>query len=109
MKYDLSIPDRVLDQLADIAAWYERKSGSTEIAIDWYNGFLKELERLKENPESFPLVHEADPEFEDVRNLLYGSGKRKTHRALFRIAGESVEVMSIRHLSQQDMTPDDYS
>ena len=107
MNYDLSLPDHVLNQLAEIADWYERKSGSMQIAIKWQSGFLEALEDMTENPESFALVQEIDPEFKNTRQLLYGSGKHKTHRALFRIVENTVEVLSVRHLSRRDVTPDD--
>jgi hypothetical protein len=39
--------------------------------------------------------------------LLYGLGKRKTHRALFAVHEQRVVVHAIRHLSQLDVTIDD--
>jgi len=109
MNYRLSLPDHVLDQLVTIAQWYERESGSRETADNWYNGFLIALEGLRHNPESWSLIHETDPNLKDVRQLFYGSGKRKTHRALFRIVGDTVEILTVRHLSQRDVTLDDVS
>jgi hypothetical protein len=109
MNYILSLPDRILDQLKEAAEWYYRKSGSREIATDWYRGFLAALQGLTENPDSCSLIHENLPGFEDARQLLYGSGKRKTYRAVFQIKGNVVEVLTIRHLSRRDVTPDDFS
>jgi hypothetical protein len=39
--------------------------------------------------------------------MLYGSGRKKTHRALFRVQDERVEVMLIRHAAQRDVDPAD--
>jgi len=44
-----------------------------------------------------------------TRELHYGSGRRTTHRVLFRVLEHNVvEVMAIRHFAQQDVTPDDF-
>jgi hypothetical protein len=48
----------------------------------------------------------GDFDFE-LRQINYGSGKRPTHRALFRIVGNTVEVLSIRHLAQRALRPGD--
>jgi hypothetical protein len=34
-------------------------------------------------------------------------GRRPTHRAVFAIRGEGMVVLAVRHLAQQDLSPDD--
>lgn len=44
----------------------------------------------------------------DLRELHYGSGKQKTHRALFRVFGDRIEVLAIRHHAQRNVSPNDF-
>ena len=67
---------------------------------------LAMLETLKENPDGFPLAHEARRLKLDLRELYYGSGRRKTHRVLFVIEGSLVKVLAVRHFAQRDVTLD---
>ena len=109
MTYDLEFTSEAKQDIDRISAWYLSESKSIEVANRWYDGMLNALESLKEFPESFSLAGETDEFPYDLRQLLYGSGRHKTHRALFRIVENTVEVLSIRHLSQRDVAPDDVS
>ncbi|MCG8587494.1 MAG: type II toxin-antitoxin system RelE/ParE family toxin, partial [Pirellulales bacterium] len=76
-------------------------------AIDWLEGFRNALKTLAENPQHHALAPE-DHKFEfSVRQLLYGVGKKPTHRAVFRVRGDKVVVYTIRHLHQQELASDD--
>jgi len=107
MKYDVSIDDVVWLQLKDAARWYLQRSESSQVAESWYRGFVEALQSLSENPTRHGLARENDLFRYELRELLYGSGRRKTHRALFRVVGSRVEIMLIRHIAQRDITPDD--
>jgi len=107
MKYTVIIPARVRIQLRFASNWYAEKSGSIALAKRWHDGFLELLESLSINPERFGLAHESDYFDDEVRELLYGSGRRKTRRALFAVKGRRVEILSVRHFAQRDTTPDD--
>lgn len=39
--------------------------------------------------------------------MLYGSGKRITHRVLFVIREQRIVVYQIRHVAMQDLTAED--
>lgn len=106
-QYSVHYSDQVHEELWNIASWYAKESGSIEIGLEWHRGFEKVLSTLDENPERFSLARESDRFPYEVREILYGSGKRKTHRALFRITGNRVEVIFVRHHAQRDVTPDD--
>jgi plasmid stabilization system protein ParE len=107
MTYDVIIPPRVKVQLRVAATWYARTSYSQEIADRWHRGFVAVLGALCNEPNRFGLAQESEHFPYDVREVLYGSGRRKTHRALFRIARARVEVLAIRHVAQRELTPDD--
>ncbi|QEG36733.1 type II toxin-antitoxin system RelE/ParE family toxin [Bythopirellula goksoeyrii] len=103
----LQLTDEAADQLFAIAQWYAETSQSLEIAANWYDGLLDALETLEENPHRGELAAENDLFDFELRELCYGSGKHKTHRALYRIAGTRVEILSIRHLAQRGLSPTD--
>jgi plasmid stabilization system protein ParE len=107
MSYRLEISSDARQQLVDIANWYRERSGSVEVAASWHDGFLVALQSLCDNPESCPLAQESDAFSFELRELHYGSGRAPTHRALFRIQGDMVEVLAIRHFAQRAITPDD--
>jgi plasmid stabilization system protein ParE len=107
MSYQLKITDEAAELLLSNARWYAEKSQSLEIAAVWYDGFLAELETLRLNPLRGNLAAESGQFDFDLREIRFGSGKRLTHRALYRVVGQTVEVLSIRHLAQQPLRPDD--
>ena len=65
------------------------------------------MDLLKSDPHRFGLIHESHRFPFELRELLYGSGRRKNHRTVFRIIGDRVEVVAIRHLAQRDLDPTD--
>jgi plasmid stabilization system protein ParE len=107
MKFALKITDEARELLRSAAKWYVETSHSKEIAAAWYDGFIAALEMLEENPELGGLAPESDQFDFELRELCYGSGKRLTHRALYRIVGTTVEVLSIRHHAQRPVKPSD--
>ena len=107
MNYHLQISDEAADLLLSIARWYAATSQSLDVAVKWYGGFIDELETLEQNPRRGSLAPENDLFEFELRELHYGSGKRRTHRALYRIIGNTVEVLSIRHHAQRQLRPGD--
>jgi hypothetical protein len=107
MRYRLKITDEAAELLLSNARWYAEKSQSIDIALAWYDGFLAELDTLESNPFRWPLAAENDHFDFDLRELHFGSGRRLTHQALYRIVGQTVEVLSIRHLAQRPLEPGD--
>jgi plasmid stabilization system protein ParE len=107
MKYVLKITDEAADLLFWAAKWYAETSQSLEVASAWYDGFLNELESLAQNPLRGSLAPENHLFDFDLREVYYGSGRRVTHRALYRIVGDTVEVLSIRHHAQRPLQKGD--
>ncbi len=103
MSHYLKVTDEAAEQLFSIAKWYAETSQSLEIAAGWYDGFLDKLESLEQNPHQGLLARENDKFDFELRELNYGSGKKTTHRALYRIVGNAIEILSIRHHAQQDV------
>jgi len=104
MKYRLLLTAEASRQLLETARCNAEQSGSIDVAVRWYDGFVECLESLRDNPQDCALARENDLFPDDLRELHYGSGNRPTHRAIFHVVGEDVEVVCIRHHAQQDLT-----
>lgn len=103
MTYDVQIASDALQQLNDAVEWYV-ENASTEIAQNWYHGFLTAINTLADSPFSHPIALE-NYRFEfEVRNLLYG--RSKNFRALYSVVDNKIIVFNIRHSSQDEYLPD---
>ena len=105
MKYHVRIMPEAYHNLATSASWWAEHR-SPEEALRWYDGFVAKLGLLQSMPESYSLARENLRVAFDLRELHYGVGSGTTHRALFRIIGTTVEVLSVRHVAQADIDPD---
>ena len=106
MSYRVILNERAEGQLEAAYVWW-LEHRSPEQATRWYNGFLDALNNLRENPDRFGLARENSKFPDSVHELLHGLGGSVTHRALFTIRDGNVFVFSIRHVAQQDVSPED--
>jgi plasmid stabilization system protein ParE len=90
----------------DAALWWSDHR-STEQAVRWLEGFEAALQTLANDPGRLPLATESGAFSVVIRQLLFGLGRTKTHRALFEVRGDEVIVHAVRHLSQQANLADD--
>ena len=105
MKYEVLITKRAEEQLAVAAKWYTNEA--PDIAVAWFDGFVNAIISLGHDPKRCSLARENEAFPFVLRQLLYGLGRRKTHRALFVVHDDRVVVHAIRHLAQRDVTVDD--
>lgn len=68
---------------------------------------MEALRSLEEQPLRCPLARENESFPYELRELHYGVGSRPTHRALLTVRPDAVVVLSIRHVAQKDVVPDD--
>ena len=108
MTYEVRLQPRAKLQLYKAALWWA-ENRSTEQAVRWLEGFEAALQLLAHNPERWPLCPERDSAPCEIRQLTYGLGRTKTHRAVFAIRQDKVVVYAIRHLAQDVLTADDFS
>ncbi|HUE72628.1 MAG TPA: type II toxin-antitoxin system RelE/ParE family toxin [Pirellulaceae bacterium] len=106
MKYEVIVLPRAKIQLYESALWWAEHR-SRQQAADWLDGFEAALKSLAESADDQPVACESAAFPFVVRQLNYGLGNAKTHRAVFEIRGNKVLVFAIRHLAQQDLTIDD--
>lgn len=108
MTYEVIVLPRAEAQLLEAAIWWS-KNRSVEQAYRWLDGFEAAIASLAKAPEKRGVAREDglyDFPF-TVRQLLYGLGKRPSHRAIFEIRGATVYVHAIRHLAQDEIGPAD--
>ena len=106
MTYKVAITDRAFQELDSACKWWS-ENRSAEQALRWYNGFIRSIRSLADNPESRPFAPENYAFPHEVRELVYGVGRHPTHRALFTIRSDLVLVLRVRHLAQGEISPDD--
>lgn len=85
--------------------WAENRSA--EQAARWYLGIHAAIDSLKNMPERCSLATESDLLEQGVRQLLFGLGRRPTHRVVFGLDGDTVIIFRVRHTSQDALTRDD--
>src|SRR5581483_3377002 len=83
--------------------WAEHRSKRQ--ADRWYAGLAKAIADLWENPAKHGKSRETARFAHEIRDLLFGLGRRPTHRVVFTIRGEEVLVLTVRHTAQQDLSP----
>src|SRR5688572_27231577 len=78
--------------------WAENRSA--EQAERWYVAIHDAIKSLCHMPERFSAATETDLLAQGVRQLLFGLGRRPTHRVVFTIDHNTVVVLRVRHTSQ---------
>jgi plasmid stabilization system protein ParE len=85
--------------------WAENRS--VEQADHWEEGLGKAILTLR----ATYLQHSLAPENRrfpfEVRQLLFGLGRRATHRVLFTVLPDRVSVLTVRHVAREEVGPND--
>jgi plasmid stabilization system protein ParE len=90
----------------EIEAQYDWLAERSEAAADrWRDSLLQAIGTLADNPERCPEAPEAEWH-EGLRQLLHGK-RRRVHRILFEVRGETVIVLRVRHNAQDFLAPGD--
>jgi plasmid stabilization system protein ParE len=106
MKYQVDFGAEARSNFFEAARWWA-KNRSVEQARRWIEQFQAAIDGLAHSPQQHSLARESDQFSIPLRELHFGLGRRPTHRALFYIEGDMVHVVSVRHVGQRDLTPDD--
>jgi len=87
------------------AEWYDlQRSGLGE---RWTDALDDTFDSIESNPLHFGLAVEADSIGIELREALFGAGRRITHRVLFGVDGDEIWVYAVRHVAQAEITEDD--
>jgi plasmid stabilization system protein ParE len=108
MNYRVLLTSRAQLQLVRSAQWWSEHR-SSEQAARWLDGFEAAIAALCDNPLQHGLARESE-HFQlpfQVRQLNYGIGSKPTHRAVFEVRDDTVYVVAIRHLAQDDLSAEE--
>ena len=67
--------------------WSENRSA--EQAARWHLGIHEAIKSLRRGPERCPMATERDLLAQEIRQLLFGLHRGKTHRIVFAIDGDT--------------------
>lgn len=107
MSYQLRVMPRAQVQLCNAALWWAENRSAKQAAA-WPEGFEAALSKLAIDPQRWPLATESVDVGIEIRQMNYGIGRSKTHRAVFEICDRDVVVHAIRHLAQDALHADDF-
>jgi plasmid stabilization system protein ParE len=105
MKYTVSITPRAeLDR--EVAYDWYAENYSPQFASRWWHGITAAMHSLAEGPEKSHLAQENDQLPFPLFEFLYGKRSNK-HRILFRIEGNQIVILHIRHSARDDLRLED--
>lgn len=107
MTFRVLVTPRAQTKLAEIAGWYRTRSGAEEVAEQWLQNFQSAADGLRQHPDRHPEIRERVRLKVPVREVLFGGGKKLTHRILFQIEAEQVVILTVRHAAQSDLGEED--
>jgi plasmid stabilization system protein ParE len=89
------------------AVRWKTENASSTVAARWYNGLIQRIDTLRRHPSRCPLAAENDRFPEDIRELLYGGGGKRTHkhRIIFTIREDAVHILYVRHSARDELEP----
>ncbi len=105
MKREVVLTATAQQQMNAAADWYAEENPA--IAANWFNGLIARLNSLSDSPDQYAVSRESEYLPVELRQMLYGSGKRITHRILFVIREKKIVVYQIRHVAMRDITAED--
>ncbi|HEV3116138.1 MAG TPA: type II toxin-antitoxin system RelE/ParE family toxin [Gemmataceae bacterium] len=103
MKYLVVVQPSAQAEIEEAYEWTARRAPLT--AARWYDGLLKAIESLADNPQRSSLAPEDNYFEEEIRNLLYRK-RKNIYRVIFTIRGETVHVLHFRRGARQVLKPE---
>ena len=95
------------DANLDQAYLWWANNRSPEQAGLWYRAISKRMRALATTAQRYALARENYRFPFEVRQMMFGVGRRPTHRVLFTIRDDDVYVIAVRHVSQRLLKPED--
>jgi plasmid stabilization system protein ParE len=93
------ISDRAESDINTAHRWWAEHR-SPEQAARWYAGITDAIYALSKSAERHGLALENDGLPFEARQLLFGLGRKLTHRVLFTIRPDCVYVLRVVHVAQ---------
>ena len=107
MTFQVVISPQATAELQTSAEWWAENREPIQ-AARWFVGFDAKIKGLANNPHSWSIADENVIFPYEIRQLNFGLSSRPTHRAVFTIVEPNVVlVLTIRHLAQDRITPEE--
>ena len=90
-EYSVVVTDPASESLDEAFSWINDQA--PEAALEWHRGIIASFLSLESKPQRCPLAPECQEFGEEVRHLIVGR-----YRILFRIRGDRVEILAVRHI-----------
>jgi plasmid stabilization system protein ParE len=103
MSLRLLLSVQASDQIDAAVTWIAEHYGGGE---QWYDQLTAAFAELTVRPERWPLSDDPDMVAARVREMLFGR-RRRTYRVWYRVEGDAVRILSVRHHSQGPITASD--
>src|SRR5690606_30690198 len=100
------ISDLAEDDIDSAYRWW-RDNRSIAQAAKWLDQIHDAIETLSVMPYRCPRCEEADLHEVGVRQLLFGIGRRATHRILFVVIEDEITILRVRHVAQHALRLDE--
>ena len=104
MSFVVRVTPEAHGAFADHARWWAEHHSVAE-AMVWFEVAFKRLDALSEMPRRHPLARENENATEELRELRFGIGKSLTHRAIFWLHNDVADVLTVRHVAQDERPP----
>jgi plasmid stabilization system protein ParE len=105
-RYTVVITERAAREIESTVDWWARER-SAEQAHRWYLGIRDAVAGLADAADSRELAAEQGCVPYEIRELHFGLGPKPTHRVIFTVLWQSVLVLTVRHVAQKPVGPDD--
>ncbi len=106
MAFSVRITTRAFNDIRQNIEWWSQHR-SAEQAGQWCDLVFKQIDGLSVMPESYSLASENHKTPYELREMHVGLSGKTTHRVLFRIQSETIEVLAVRHVSSDSVRSDD--
>lgn len=104
MAHSLEITATAKCEIDEALAWRARRS--IHAAVRWYVKLMAVIRSLSDDPEQWGLAPESEW-YPGIRQRLVGR-RHHQYRILFKVLGDTVYILRIRHGSRNLLGPDDW-
>lgn len=105
MAFRVVLADRAEADVEAVLKWFSDQR-ATEAGGRWFTQLMARLDTLEQYPTRCALAPESEELGQEIRELLLGR-RRYKYRLLFRIVGNTVQILRVWHSSRDSVTRDD--
>jgi plasmid stabilization system protein ParE len=102
MAFRVVLTDKAEADVASVLGWFQQQH-ATDAGGRWFAQLMARLETLENHPMRYALAPESAELGREIRELLLGR-RRYKYRLLFRIIGNTVEILRVWHSSRDSIT-----